>query len=464
MTPPPLFLRFIRWSIVIAYLLLGVLFAVRTPDWQAPDEPAHYNYVAQVVTDGCCPKIEPGDWNSAYLEQLKSARFDPELLGNFATIQYEDHQPPLYYLLASLVYRVTNGSLLALRLFSVVIGLGVVLCAEAVARRVIPARPTVVLGVMAFVAFLPQHVAMLAAVNNDGLAELIVGLTLLLTVKYLQGGALGGMNPGHLGVLVGLGFLTKLSTYFMGGVVLVALVLHWWNVEEIAPTRDRRPVHWMTLARALGAFLIPALLLGSIVWNANIKAYGFPDMFGQRQHNLVVADQPRTADYIAEVGVGQYLTGLFETTFSSFWGMFGWMGLPMQSWMYIALLAVSFAAATGLIGEVIIIPDKEPHAKDTPAQRNVWRIIWLTGLLAVLAYLYYNTEFLQFQGRYMFPGLIPMGIGLVAGLHTWGIIMFRYAFRQRPYVIAYFPLLLMLLLALLDLYLIWRVIPPGLAP
>ena len=40
--------NYTRWllpAIVLAYLLLATLYAVYTPDWQAPDEPAHYNYV-----------------------------------------------------------------------------------------------------------------------------------------------------------------------------------------------------------------------------------------------------------------------------------------------------------------------------------------------------------------------------------------------------------------------------------
>jgi hypothetical protein len=35
-----------RWLlplIVFIYLVLGTLYAVYTPPWQAPDEPAHYN-------------------------------------------------------------------------------------------------------------------------------------------------------------------------------------------------------------------------------------------------------------------------------------------------------------------------------------------------------------------------------------------------------------------------------------
>ena len=110
--------------IVAAYLGVGVLYAVYTPSWQAPDEPAHYNYVAQVTGEGCCPVIAPGDWDAAYLDALKAAQFPED--ADLSPIEYEDHQPPLYYLLASPIYRATGGSLLALRLFSVTLGAGVV--------------------------------------------------------------------------------------------------------------------------------------------------------------------------------------------------------------------------------------------------------------------------------------------------------------------------------------------------
>jgi hypothetical protein len=89
--------RFFFAATLLGYLIVGALYAALTPAWQSPDEPAHYNYVAQVARNGCCPKIEPGDWDSRYMEELKGARFLPELLDRLDTIQYEDHQPPLYY-------------------------------------------------------------------------------------------------------------------------------------------------------------------------------------------------------------------------------------------------------------------------------------------------------------------------------------------------------------------------------
>ena len=62
--------------LLLVYLVVGGLYAVNTPDWQAPDEPAHYNYVRQLA-GGKWPVIEPGDYDQAYQSEVISSRFDP---------------------------------------------------------------------------------------------------------------------------------------------------------------------------------------------------------------------------------------------------------------------------------------------------------------------------------------------------------------------------------------------------
>ena len=57
-------------------------------------------------------------------------------------------------------------------------------------------------------------------------------------------------------------------------------------------------------------------------------------------------------------------------------------------------------------------------------QRAAWLILSLTALLAVLQYLYYNTEFVQLQGRYLFPGLIPLGVWIALGVDSWRRLIF----------------------------------------
>ncbi len=70
--PSPLF-----YIILTVYLLAGVLFATLTPHWQAPDEPAHYNYVRYLAAQSGFPELTSRCYDQAYLEQLKSRYFPP---------------------------------------------------------------------------------------------------------------------------------------------------------------------------------------------------------------------------------------------------------------------------------------------------------------------------------------------------------------------------------------------------
>ena len=227
--------------LLLAYLALGVLFALRTPAWQAPDEPAHYNYVRQLA-GGELPVIEPGDWDQSYLSEIVGSEFDPAY--SIAEITYEDWQPPLYYLAQLAVYRISAGSLTAMRLLSVAFGAGVVALAYVIGRVVFDGNIPRALGVAAFVAFVPQHLAMLSSVNNDSLAELIIAAILALLVLPWP-----DRSPAKrllaLGLLLGLGFLTKATVYLMAPVVGLFLLARYWP----RPDRLPQPVRSKPVAR-----------------------------------------------------------------------------------------------------------------------------------------------------------------------------------------------------------------------
>lgn len=461
-------------GLLALYVLVASAYAVRTPAWQSPDEPAHYNYIAQVASNGCCPVIEPGDWDQAYLNQLTSSHFAPDQLDRLSALQYEDHQPPLYYLLASVVYRLFGGSLLALRLFSVLIGAGVVASAYAVGRAALPDRPQIALGAAVVVAFIPQHIAGLASVNNDGLAELIIGVTLWALLVYVRTPehvrtpegvrtppTARRISPWMLGILVGVGLLTKVSTLFLAGLVPLGITLHALIPPRGATpapsiaSRIRRLFRLDFIAIAV-SWLLPALLLSGVWWLRDIGVYGFPDLFGLGRHNLVVADQPRTADLIAQVGVGDYLRRAVETTFNSFWGQFGWMALPIPSWTYLLILALLAAVLVGWLVAFVRPADGRirgtPFALLTP-ERICWLLLALTGALAVAQFLYYNSEFLQLQGRYMFTGLIPFGLFVAIGIDALWSRVSRSRLQWGS------ALTLGVFFVAINLFLVWRVLP-----
>ena len=426
--------------LLLAYLALGALFAVRTPPWQAPDEPAHYNYVRQLV-EGQLPVIEPGDWDQEYLSQVVGAEFAPAYPVD--AITYEDWQPPLYYLLQAPVYALTGGSLTAMRLLSVVLGAGVVALAYVVGRAVF-GRVAPALAVAAFVAFLPQHLAILGSVNNDALSELIIAAILaLLVTPWPDGPAIRRLLA--LGLLLGAGFLTKGQAYLMAPVAALFLLLR--------PQRSPRPLRsWLLV-------FIPALLLGALVWGRNAAVYGGLDVLARAAHDDVVVGQPRTAEWLAQYGLGGTLGRFARTTFVSFWGQFGWMAAPLPGWMVAGLLALTLVALAGLLMTAFQRPTTNDQRPTNSSLVTRHSSLVLTFLLTLALHVAYNLTFVQHQGRYLYPALIPIAVGFVAGLDTW----LRPLVRRWPRVEWVLPVGVAGVLVGISLFALWRILP-GLAP
>ncbi len=440
--------------LLLAYVTLGALFAVRTPAWQAPDEPAHYNYVRQLA-DGNWPVIEPGDWDQAYLSEVVGSEFDPAY--PVTGITYEDWQPPLYYLAQWPVYRLSSGSLVAMRLLSVLFGTGVVALAWVAGRAVFDGNAPRALAVAAFVAFLPQHLAILGSVNNDSLAELIIAAILaLLVLPWPDRPPRGRLLA--LGLLLGAGFLTKATAYLMAPVIGVFLLARYWPA---GPDRLPQPVRSSGLIRALLLVFVPALLLGLLWWGRNVSVYGGLDVLAKSAHDAVVVGQPRTAEWIAQYGLGGTVGRFLRTTFNSFWGQFGWMAAPLPGWMVGLLAAMTAAAVVGLV-LAGFRPTTDDGRQTTDALAVVRRpssVVLLTTFLLTLAlHVFYNLTFVQHQGRYLFPALIPIAVGFTAGLGYW----LRPLERRRPWAGWLLPLGFAAVLGGMAVYALWRVLP-GLA-
>lgn len=443
--------------IVVLFLAVGALYAINTPPWQAPDEPAHYNYVAQIAQHGCCPVIAPGDWDAAELEAVKAAQFpeDADLSG----ITYEDWQPPLYYLAALPVFAATGGSLIALRLTSLAFGAGVVIAAYFVAARVFPQRKALALATAAFVGFIPQHMAILASVNNDSLAEMLLGILMVIAVGYVGNPALPGHdgNPvafdesqrphaAAMGGFLGLIFLTKL-TPVLPALLIVLLAIAWrWRIEG-------RPAGW--LAQQVGWGVMFGAVFGATWWGRNALVYGFPDVLGLAAHNAVVVGQPRTADLIAANGLAVYWREYLSVTHHSFWGQFGWMGVPMQPHAYLLTGAFMLWALAGLA----ILFARFRAEQVIPARRAALWMLMSAGLASVVVYAYYNLTFVQFQGRYLYTGLIPLGLGVALGAWGWGLVLRRWL---PAWLVEGLPLIAVAWMPPFALYVLYRVVMPNL--
>ncbi|MHB9091506.1 MAG: hypothetical protein ACYC7H_08805 [Chloroflexota bacterium] len=426
------------------YVAIAVGYARATPKWNNPDEPAHYNYVKQVANTGTLPILQPGDYDQAYLEKLKPLQFPDDL--PIDTIRYESHQPPLYYALAALAYRAAgglsvNGSVLLLRGLSIALGALLILLAYRLVLEALPGRNWLALGTAGFVATLPMHTAMTAAINNDTLAEVVVAVALLLMLRGLRHGFARRLCLG-LGLVLGAALLTKVTIYSTLGLALVALwARHRLTRQAIVATTSLSAVG-AGVSLAGGASPAPrpaAAAAPSALWQVglvygtaaavswawflrNALVYGWTDPLGMARHDAIVVGQPRTAYTWA--GLEHFL----NTTFQSFWGQFGWMGIVLDRRVYQLLMVISAFAVVGLA--VFVWRTGRQTVRFERTER--WALVLLCAcvLLAVAELVYYNLIFIQPQGRYLYPALVPIGLFFTIGLveviprtfKSWGVV------------------------------------------
>lgn len=412
---------FILLLILLVYLALATIFAVKTPPWQNPDEPAHYNYIADVASERRLPLLEMGDYDGAYLDRLKAEKFPPGL--SIEAVRYESHQPPLYYMLAAPVYLVSGGSLLALRLFGVVLGAGVVTLVFLCARVALPDSPHIGLGAAAFAAFLPMHIALMASVNNDGLAELVIAGAILALLRWQKAANLGEDGEESraksyrlllaTGILVGAGFLTKATAYVLLPVALCVVVgKAYWQ-------RRGQELSMQGPFAQVALLVAPALALGLPWWIRNSRAYGAWDFLGLTWHGLVVTGQPTADVWIAENGWNAYWERAWTFTSKSFWGVFGWLGVFMDARIYTALQVLSAMAVVGVVFWSWRCVYRE-KVQPTDLFSAPWLPLVLLWLGTFAAYAWYNLGFIQHQGRYLFPALPAWS--LLFALGWWSVL------------------------------------------
>jgi hypothetical protein len=264
-----------------------------------------------------------------------------------------------------------------------------------------------------------MHMAMTAAVNNDVLAELLLTASMLALVHHLRAPEPRDLRAVGVGFLVGLGLATKVTVFVALPLAVVGVLAvprgcakpHGGGLRR--PELRRRARDAVLIIGVAGLVLLPWLVRNRVV-------YGDLDLLGLRRHDLVVVGQPRTAEWLAERG---YL-GLFRsfvcTTFRSFWGQFGWMGVVLDSRLYLLLGILSGLAALGAGLKMAARAQAAwPRVLAETALRPKGWLLLLLGLWlasAVGSYLWYNLQFVQHQGRYLFSAIVPLGVLFAIGL------------------------------------------------
>jgi 4-amino-4-deoxy-L-arabinose transferase-like glycosyltransferase len=434
--------------ILTGFIILGTVYSVVTPLFEASDELWHYPFVKHLADGGGLP--------------VQDHRIEQPW-------RQEGSQPPLYYALGALAtfwidtsdlaevrwlnphadigvetadgnlnmvvhserkgfpYRGTALALYIVRFLSVLMGAGTVLCTYLIALEVFPTQKTLAAGAAAFNAFVPMFLFISGSVNNDNLTILFCSLALLILVRLVRSRAafhsrrsrpsepmsndqLGFGIWSLLGLVIGLGALSKASALGLIPLTALGLALSAW--QRRAESVLRR-IAWF-----FGSFVIVLAVSFAVAgWWYLRNWLLYRDPLGLNTFVAIVG--PRVPQPTL-----RQLLGEWEGFVKAFWGLFGGVNVAMEPAAYWVLNALAILGLVGLmiaLGRTLFSRFTFHASRDRTSLITCYPLlILLTWPIALfLALIRWTTVTKASQGRLMFPAISAIAVLLALGWSQW---------------------------------------------
>ncbi len=431
MTLPPLSPTARRWPPLIIlglFLALGVIYSVSTPVMEASDELRHYPFVRLLAEGGALPVQRAGETTSwgqegnqpplyyALMGALTSWIDASDLPALMRLNPHAEVGIPLAFDNKNQVLHTTQeaypwrGATLAvhlIRLLSLLLAAGTVLCTYLLALELFPHRPAIAVTAMAVNAFLPMFLFISASVNNDVLVTLLSAVALLMLVRLVLHGATWPRLI-LLGGVVGLACLSKLGALGLLPLVALALGLRVFVVEPGEAEAPLPPARRITRWLAAGLIVaLPVLVIAGWWYFRNWRLYGDPTGLTAM---LNIAGRRAVAPGLMK------LLSEFQGFRINFWGLFGAVNVLMRpAWLYTLLDLATVAALVGLVAWGLTRWRAAGFA-NWPALLvpAAWIGIEFAGVIR------WTSQTAASQGRLMFPAISAICLFLALGwLGVW---------------------------------------------
>lgn len=401
---------------VVAFAVLGTLYASVTPVFEASNEPCHYLYTRQLfgraqVTDAgdlCSAEFRQpplyyaigavftawGDDGGAHYQSNPHA-----VLGLPGTPHNRNallHTGPDEALPGGVIWRVR-----LLRLLSVIFSLGTVVLTYAMVEALLPGRRDLSLGTTALVAFNPQFLFISSTVNNVALVVLIITALFYVTLRLSNGTIQFRHMPVALGIGVGLAALA----HSIGWIALLLLPGALALAEHRRTGRVTRDAMMRPVLIATGV----SLLIGLWWYGLHASAYW---------RTLIGGDR---ADGGAAFGGVAHLV---QQTFLSYWGVFGWANVPADELFYNVMRILTILGGSGLL---IILA--QAHWRRLDMRRYVEGVgLFPAYWVAVvgLSFVFRTVMGIQPQGQMLFPAIAAISFFIFVGVIGWISRRYRY--------------------------------------
>jgi hypothetical protein len=433
--------------IVLSYVILGAIYSVATPIFEASDEVSHYAVVQHIADSGAVPVQQPG---------VKTAW------------DQEGSQPPLYYLLAApfvrlidtrdaaermvrnphaapgdpsldanrnlvihspaenFPWRNTTLAVHVIRFLSIALGAGTIVLSYLIARHIFPDRSSIPIGTAALIAFNPMFIFISASVNNDNLTILLTTLALYLSVVcwYEPAGTVsrsGWVRRVVLGIVLGGAALSKIS-----GLTLLPVIALLFTVRHL----HRREWRAWILTGVL--LTLSVLLLAGWWYLRNLQLYG--ELFGLDTMVAIAGVRSKSLiDLLPEFDGFRY----------SYWALFGAVNIvtfPLAYVIFDLFTLISFAGCSMWFWR-------------NRRSDRFWLLLILAGyvLIVFVGVVRWTMMTPASQGRLMFPAI--SGIALLLWLGWETILDFRFRifdFNRLRWIMPIFMLITAALVPIRD--------------
>jgi 4-amino-4-deoxy-L-arabinose transferase-like glycosyltransferase len=402
--------------ILVAHLVLGVLYSVVVPIWEAHDEWGHHAFVGYLATRRAFPP--PG---TKLVERYDESVQPPlyYILGALATfwIKTDDGLEPIINPYAttgdgtggvnfavhrweaeSFPYRGTVLSIHVTRLVSVLLSTLVVWTTYLIGRSMFPQREELTLGAMAINAFWPQFLFIGSVVNNDIMVTAFGSLVLFFMLRIVIHET-AFRDWLALGFCLAGAFASKRNALSLFPLVLVGLSIP--AIRELK--KIPAPLRWvlvalLVLSAALAWWLFQNVILRLPYFQAYARTLSWLHVFF---YPSTIAEQVKWSSFFDTL---QY-------AFVTFWAVFGWGNIGVETWIYDVAAFVCLLASLGLV--ISFIREPRPRAK-------LGLLILIADVCLVVALpMYrsvYRNEIFLMPGRYILPAITAVSVLLSVGL------------------------------------------------
>jgi 4-amino-4-deoxy-L-arabinose transferase-like glycosyltransferase len=412
--------------IIVAFIILGAVYSVVTPIFEASDELWHYPVVHHMAHGNGLPVQDP---MAAQLWRQEGSQ--PPLfyaLGALLTAWVDTSDLPevrrsnphadigvltaagnvnmtVHTALEDFPYRGTTLAVHLVRWMSVLMGAVTVALTYIIARMVFAEIRGAAVLATALVAFNPMFLFISASVNNDNLVVMLCTLALLMILR-LDEGRLTLWRFVSLGLVIGLAVLTKANALGLIPLAGLGLLLVTW--QDQLPTGER---HWWRFLRGSVTIIGVILVVAGWWFVRNWQLYGDP--LGLNM--LVEITGPRHPQPTL-----WQLAGEWQGFVWSFWGLFGGLNVALEPWTYTLFNIVAILAVLGLLVFAWRCWRKT-------CQVNGWRMLVLVAwpIIVFVSLIRWTLMTPASQGRLMFSALASIGALMAVGLVQWMPVKYR---------------------------------------